>query len=178
MRLCGTEDIFAPRPLRRGAVTPVQEEKRDMRKIKLGALLGAFVMLTACAGGDEADEAATDSLPAEQPASTPAAVPSNVQLPEGVTPEMVAQGQEIFNTGICWSCHQQNGVGGPLAPALNDATWINTDGTFDGIVNVIKTGVQTPKQHPSAMPPMGGAQLSEDQVRAVAAYVYAISHGG
>jgi len=28
------------------------------------------------------------------------------------------------------------------------------------------------------MPPMGGAQLTDEQVRAVAAYVYAISHGG
>jgi mono/diheme cytochrome c family protein len=34
------------------------------------------------------------------------------------------------------------------------------------------------KQHPSPMPPMGGAQLTEEQVRALAAYIYSISHGG
>lgn len=149
-----------------------------MRKIELGALLGVFAVMTACAGGDKADDAAATDSAAAPAATAPAAAPSNVQLPEGVTPEMVAQGQEIFNTNICWSCHQQNGVGGPLAPPLNDQTWINVDGTYPAIVNVVKTGVPQPKQFPTPMPPMGGAQLTDEQVNAVAAYVYSISHGG
>ena len=153
-----------------------------MRNFQVGVLLGAFVALTACAGGDDAateqpaGDTATAAAPAEAP---PAAAPSNVQLPEGVTPEMVAQGQQIFNTGICWSCHQQNGVGGPLAPPLNDQTWINvTQGTYDEIVQVITTGVATPKQFPAPMPAKGGAPLTDDEIRAVAAYVYSLSHGG
>lgn len=148
-----------------------------MRKIHWGALLGTFLVLGACAGGDDtADQTAADTAAAPAPAPTTSA-PSNVQLPEGVTPEMVAQGQEIFNTNICWSCHLQNGVGGPLAPPLNDTTWLNVDGSYDGIVGVIKSGVQQPKQYPSPMPAMGGAQLTEEQIRALAAYVYSIAHG-
>ena len=150
-----------------------------MRKIQWGALLGGFLVLSACGGGDNnASQAAGDTAAAPaQPAAPSAPAASNVQLPAGVTPEMVAQGQEIFNTNICWSCHQQNAVGGPLAPALNDTTWLNIDGSYDAIVSTIKTGVPQPKQHPSPMPPMGGAQLTEDQIKALAAYVYSISHG-
>ena len=152
-----------------------------MRKIQVGVLLGAFVALAACAGGDDAatEQPATDTATAAAPAEAPPAVPSNVQLPEGVTPEMVAQGQQIFNTGICWSCHQQNGVGGPLAPPLNDQTWINIpQGSYDEIVQVITTGVPQPKQFPGPMPAKGGAPLTDEEVRAVAAYVYSLSHGG
>jgi cytochrome c5 len=32
------------------------------------------------------------------------------------------------------------------------------------------------KQHPGAMPPMGGVTLSKDEVNAVAAYVWALGH--
>lgn len=147
-----------------------------MRTIQWGALLGAFLVLGACGGGDQAANQ-TPADTAAAPAAQPAAPASNVTLPPGVTPEMVAQGKEIFNSNICWSCHQQNAVGGPLAPALNDTVWLNIDGSYDAIVSTIKTGVPQPKQHPAPMPPMGGAQLTEEQIKALAAYVYSISHG-
>ena len=38
------------------------------------------------------------------------------------------------------------------------------------------TGVPKPKEHPAPMPPKGGAPLTDDQVKAVAAYVYSLSH--
>jgi mono/diheme cytochrome c family protein len=44
------------------------------------------------------------------------------------------------------------------------------------ITNTIKNGVPVPKQHPGAMPPMGGVTLSNDQLAAVASYVWAIGH--
>lgn len=153
-----------------------------MRTIKFGTL-SALLVLAACAGGDDAAEQPAESTPpAESPApaapagETPA---SNIALPEGVTPEMVTAGQQVFNGTICFTCHGQNGVGGPLAPPLNDQTWINiADGSYENIVKVIQDGVPTPKQFPAPMPPLGGAQLDEEQVRAVAAYVYSLSHGG
>ena len=153
-----------------------------MRKIQAGALFGALLMLSACGGGDATTDetAGMDTASAAAPvAEQPAAPATNIELPEGVTPEMVAQGQQIFNQGICWSCHQQNGVGGPLGPALNDDTWINiTEPTMDNLVQVITTGVMQPKEHPGPMPAKGGAPLTDDEVRAVAAYVYTLSHGG
>jgi mono/diheme cytochrome c family protein len=36
--------------------------------------------------------------------------------------------------------------------------------------------VPQPKQYRSPMPPMGGAQLSDTQASAVAAYVWGLSH--
>jgi hypothetical protein len=51
-----------------------------------------------------------------------------------------------------------------------------SDGSFAGILKVIPDGVPQPKQYRSPMPPMGGAQLSEIQASAVAAYVWGLSH--
>jgi mono/diheme cytochrome c family protein len=69
-------------------------------------------------------------------------------------------------------------AGTPLGPNLRDQNWLNSDGSFEGIVSTVRNGVLQPVQYPSAMPAMGGTQLSEDQIQQVSAYVYAISHGG
>ena len=114
-----------------------------------------------------APAAAAPAAPAAQPAA-------QVQLPPGVTQAMVDQGKQTFDTS-CWACHGQGATGGPLAPALNDAEWLNIDGAYDAIVSVVNLGVPQPKQYPAPMPAKGGAPLTEEQVRAVAAYVYSIS---
>jgi mono/diheme cytochrome c family protein len=99
-----------------------------------------------------------------------------VDLPEGVTPEMVEAGQTLFGGGgMCFACHGANGAGGPLAPALNDAEWLHIEGSYDEIVEVVSTGVPTPVQFPAPMPARGGAPITDEQVREVAAYVYSIS---
>jgi len=50
---------------------------------------------------------------------------------------------------------------------------------FPEIEHIITTGVPAPKEHPGPMPPKGGAaDLTADQVKALAAYVYALSHTG
>jgi mono/diheme cytochrome c family protein len=100
---------------------------------------------------------------------------ANVQLPPGVTAEMVTAGQQVFSTTTCFTCHGMNGTGGPLAPALNDAQWLNIDGSYDAIVGVVNNGVPQQKQFPAPMPPKGGATLTDEQVRQVSAYVFSIS---
>jgi mono/diheme cytochrome c family protein len=116
-------------------------------------------------------------LPEQPPA--PAAAPvarAPVQLPEGVTQDMVAQGEQLYgSTGNCFTCHGPTGDGTPLAPAVNDAGWIHIDGSFDQLVQIISNGVPQPAQYPAAMPARGGAPLTDDQVRQIAAYVYSIS---
>src|SRR5690606_18612418 len=104
---------------------------------------------------------------------------AGVELPPGVTPEMVAQGQQIYSSnGLCFTCHGPDATGIPnLGPSFRDNEWLNIDGSYDAIVQVIQTGVPQPKEAASPMPPMGGAQLTDEQVRAVAAYVYSLSHG-
>ena len=139
-----------------------------------GALTAAALVVFAACGGDGADAPPADTGAA--PAPTPT-IGANVQLPEGVTQEMVTQGKTIFETSTCWTCHGMDAAGGPLAPSLLDTNWLNNDGSFEGIVEVVRTGVPQPREHPGAMPPMGGAQLTEEQIQQVSAYVYAISHG-
>jgi mono/diheme cytochrome c family protein len=80
--------------------------------------------------------------------------------------------------GTCYACHGQDAKGSPVAPNLTDGEWLNTDGSLAGITKTIQTGVPTPKKAPAPMPPMGGASLTPEQVRAVAAYEYSLSHRG
>jgi mono/diheme cytochrome c family protein len=51
-----------------------------------------------------------------------------------------------------------------------------SDGSPSGIAATITKGVAEPKQYRAAMPAMGGAQLTADQVTAVADYVWTLSH--
>jgi mono/diheme cytochrome c family protein len=93
---------------------------------------------------------------------------------------MVSQGQQIFTgKGNCFTCHGPQATGTPLAPNLTDDEWLNIDdGSWQNIQTIVRNGVPTPEQHPSPMPPMGGAQLSDQEVQSVAAYVYSLSNQG
>ncbi len=108
--------------------------------------------------------------------ATPAEPAPQVALPEGVTQQMVTAGEQVFTgAGNCFTCHGQGGAGTPLAPVLNDSEWLHIDGALEAIEGIVRAGVPQPAQFPAAMPPMGGAQLSDDQIRDVAAYVFSIS---
>jgi glucose/arabinose dehydrogenase/mono/diheme cytochrome c family protein len=100
--------------------------------------------------------------------------------PKGATPEMVALGNRIFHGQVagaaCAGCHGSSGQGSPVGPSLTGKNWLWSDGSYDGIKKTIIAGVPEPKQYRSAMPPMGGTQLTPDQVSAVAAYVWSLSH--
>jgi mono/diheme cytochrome c family protein len=101
-------------------------------------------------------------------------------LPEGVTPEMIALGNRIFHGLVagaaCAGCHGSSGQGSPVGPNLSDKNWLWSDGSYTEIKKTITEGVAEPKKYRSAMPPMGGTQLTPDQVSAVAAYVWSLSH--
>jgi mono/diheme cytochrome c family protein len=125
-------------------------------------------------------QAAFPDPPAVTPGATAGGTAARIvaaNLPQGVTQAMVDEGQDQFGT-VCAACHGQGGVGTAAAPALNDATWLNISGQFPEIVNVINAGVATPKQFPGVMPPKGGGSFDDAQVRAIAAYVFALAHQG
>jgi mono/diheme cytochrome c family protein len=107
----------------------------------------------------------------------PGAPPIDQELPQGVTAEMVAQGEELFRgRANCFTCHGMDGAGTQLGPDLTDDTWINIERRdMAQIETVIRTGVDRPVQYPAPMPPMGGARLDDDEIRAVAAYTYLLS---
>jgi mono/diheme cytochrome c family protein len=93
---------------------------------------------------------------------------------------MVALGDRVYHGQVggaaCTGCHGANGAGSPVGPDLTSKKWMWSDGSFAGILKAITDGVPQPKQFRSPMPPMGGAQLTTDQARAVAAYVWGLSH--
>jgi glucose/arabinose dehydrogenase/mono/diheme cytochrome c family protein len=101
-------------------------------------------------------------------------------VPEGATSEMVELGGRIYRGQVggaaCTGCHGASGGGSPLGPDLTGKKWLWSDGSYAGIKKTITDGVPQPKQYRSPMPAMGGAQLTADQVSALAAYVWSLSH--
>lgn len=95
--------------------------------------------------------------------------------PAGVTQEMVDEGQKLYGQ-VCTACHGAGGTGSPAAPKLTDSEWIHISGQFPEIVTIVNNGVANPKQYPAAMPAKGGGNFTDEQVRQIAAYVYALSH--
>lgn len=122
--------------------------------------------------------ARAQAKPAE--GSHPDAGNAAVPVPPGATHEQVLLGDRIFHGkeagGMCTACHGTNGGGSPLGPDLTKNKWSWSDGSWEGITKTITTGVSQPKQYRSPMPPNGGSQLTPEQARAVAAYVWALSH--
>jgi mono/diheme cytochrome c family protein len=145
-------------------------------------VLGLMAMV-ACGGGEPGQQAASgEAAAAETPAAqqTEAQQQGQMQLPEGVTAEMVAQGKEIFGgAGLCNVCHGPNGGGVPgLGANLTDDEWLHNDGSYDGIVQTVMNGVDASESSVgTAMPPKGGSGITDDQVKAVAAYVFTLSKG-
>ena len=118
--------------------------------------------------------ALADTTPASAVLPPETATPE--ELPPGVTQAQVDEGKQIFHgPGACFGCHGQNAAGGPLAPPLNDNTWLHIDGSLEAITQIITAGVPQPKQFPAPMPPKGGASINDAQVRSVAAYIFSIS---
>jgi mono/diheme cytochrome c family protein len=101
-------------------------------------------------------------------------------VPVGATREMVISGDRIYHGekggASCTGCHGTYGTGTPLGPNVTDATWLWGNGSYDSIRSTIQSGVLKPKLFRNPMPPMGGAQLSREEVAALAAYVWGLSH--
>ena len=142
------------------------------RPIRLA--LATVLVVAACGGGEKssADTAAAGTAVA--------AVDPATLDPATITPQELALGDSLFHGLIgatsCQACHGPEAKGGTVAPDLTDSTWLHSDGSYGAIYKQIETGVAQPKQYLGVMPPFGGAPLTPDKHRAVAAYVYSLSH--
>jgi mono/diheme cytochrome c family protein len=151
-------------------------------------LAGTLLLVAACGGGDKGAASDTTGMASPPPAAEPSTpAPSGTDTGAaksaaggGGSAAQIAEGDKIFHGqeagGTCTACHGQDAKGTQMAPDLTDSQWLNGDGSLAFIEHTVTTGVPQPKQHPAPMPPMGGASLSPDQVKAVAAYVYSLSH--
>jgi mono/diheme cytochrome c family protein len=122
--------------------------------------------------------AALTSLAAQQPAAAPAHKDTSAA---GITPALIARGDSVYHGqeagGTCFACHGPEAKGQEgLAPDLTSGKWLNGDGSYRFIERTVEEGVAKPKHAAAPMPPKGGAGLTPLDVRAVAAYVYSLSH--
>jgi mono/diheme cytochrome c family protein len=124
-----------------------------------------YGILTACALGVLA---AAPPLPAQSADS----------LPPGVTMAMVQKGKALFTgAGLCLACHGVDGKG-TIGPSLVDGEWLHGDGSFEWMVRQVLAGVDMKESKTGQpMPPRGGSGLKDEDVRAVSAYVWALSRG-
>ncbi|MGC1413246.1 MAG: PQQ-dependent sugar dehydrogenase [Acetobacteraceae bacterium] len=130
--------------------------------------------------------AAAPTPPAAQTAARKASPPEGVHpeaglpVPPGGSPDQVALGDRIFHGevagGTCSGCHSGDGKGSSVGSDLTSGKWLWGDGSVAAITQTIDSGVPKAKEHAGAMPPKGGAELSQADVAAVADYVWALGH--
>ena len=156
-----------------------------VRASRLAAFGAAIALCVACTGAerDQAGDTGTGAAQGGQPAGGTGGTAGGDFNEQSITPQMIALGDSIFRgqaaNGICFTCHgpDANGIQG-MGPNLRDNQWLNTDGTLTGIAGIVRAGVPQPKQATVPMPAQGppSGPLNEQQVRAVASYVYSLSH--
>jgi mono/diheme cytochrome c family protein len=95
---------------------------------------------------------------------------------------MVTMGDSIYHARGCRNCHGADAKGRQNGPDLTSGKFTHVSGTYDDFVRIITSGVPADsikdKSHALAMPARGGqrpAPLTDDEIRAVAAYVYTLS---
>jgi glucose/arabinose dehydrogenase/mono/diheme cytochrome c family protein len=149
---------------------------RIYRIVYVGGATGGDANFTPC---PSASAPAGDIVKAEAKPPEGTHPDAALPVPAGATSEMVALGDRIYHGEVggatCTGCHGASGAGTPLGPDLTDKQWLWSDGSYPGIAKTITDGVMQPKQYRSPMPPMGGTQLTDEQVKALAAYVWGLS---
>ncbi|HEV3277758.1 MAG TPA: c-type cytochrome [Terriglobia bacterium] len=156
---------------------------RIYRIVYQGGSTGAAASVTPCPS-PSAPAGEVEGAHAKPPEGTHedagAAATANLPVPPGASRAMVTLGDRIYHGQVggapCAGCHGANATGSPLGPNLTGKKWLWSDGSYAGILKTIRDGVPQPKEYRSPMPAMGGAQLTPDQLSAVAAYVWALSH--
>lgn len=110
--------------------------------------------------------------------ATPAKPQATAEAPAAGAPSsaLIAQGEAVFHgPGMCYACHGSKGEG-LVGPNLTDSEWIHSKGTLEEIEAQINHGV--PKEESKSgipMPPKGGSTISDEDVKACAAYVHSLS---
>lgn len=120
-----------------------------------------------------------DIADAREAGEEEAAAGEQVALAPGVTQEQFDLGRELFTgQGGCQACHGPQAGGTQLGPDLTDGEWLHVSGPDpEELARVIREGVPQPRQYAAPMPAMGGADLDDPQIEALAAYLASIGQG-
>jgi cytochrome c5 len=106
-----------------------------------------------------------------QPAKLP-------KLPDGVSLDLIRQGDDVFHdAGRCFVCHGADATGQPNAgSALTQGLYFVPEDWRASAALVTQGLPEAVTRSAISMPPRGGkSNLTDDQIHAVAAYVWAIS---
>ena len=124
------------------------------------------------------DVAATKvaAAPAPAPVAVKMIAAADLPVAPGATSAQVVAGEKVFSEQTCTGCHASNGKGTPFGPDLTSGKYLWGDGSLASITKVITEGVAAPKEYKGVMPPMGGGAVSESDLKAVSAYVWALGH--
>lgn len=111
----------------------------------------------------------TVTAPAAAQSASPADAPA-------VTPALIARGDTVYHgSGNCYACHGAKAEG-LVGPNLTDAEWIHSKGTYADIVAQIDQGIAKEQSKSGIpMPAKGGSSISDEDVKACAAYVHSLS---
>jgi mono/diheme cytochrome c family protein len=100
------------------------------------------------------------------------------ERPPGVTDSAISWGKALFyGSARCDRCHGLGARGTAYGPDLADAIWWHGPGSYEWLVREVSHGIPanlTVTGDP--MPARGRVKMSDADVRAVAAYVWANSH--
>jgi mono/diheme cytochrome c family protein len=138
--------------------------------------------LSGCGGGEKAPASSGAGATATAtPDRRVPEIPVTGAPPSGATIQMVVRGDSIFHGraagGLCYVCHGADANGTPLGPSLLGKQWLTGSGSYQFILQRVTEGMPAPTPpFLSPMPPKGGVPLSSQDISAVAAYVYSISH--
>lgn len=152
---------------------------RREAKLAAGPALLLFLALTGC--GSEAARPSGDSA-ASPIGHLATRYPEEIRAGAHVlSGSLIARGDSLYHGALgqanCVLCHGPFLRGGSHGTNLRDGTWHHGDGSYQFLVSVTRNGVEKAAHSPiPRMPPMGGNPLTDDQIRALAAYVYWFSN--
>jgi mono/diheme cytochrome c family protein len=104
--------------------------------------------------------------------------PPRLKRPTPVTDSAIARGRELFHGAAnCSACHGVEGVGTDSGAPLAQGVWLHGEDSYEAIRSRVLHGIpRAESTRGIAMPMRGWNPLSDQEVRDVAAYVWAISH--
>jgi cytochrome c5 len=149
--------------------------------MRLNLLRHPAILLVAAATFLACKSSGTSGTSAPTPSGAAARAVTSAN-PSAVTPASIALGDSIFHARGCRNCHGPDAKGRTNGPDLTSGHFLQMNGSFDDMVRVITNGVPLTAikdtAHKRAMPVRGGppAPLTDDQIKAVAAFVWSLNH--
>ena len=146
-------------------------------------LLAAAAALGACSGGTSSTSSGARSSRARPRHRPPPHGPPLVECRPASPPRWSPKATRCFTREAAGTATVPDAKGRTNGPDLTSGKFMHVNGSYEDFVRIITSGVPAEqikdKTHTLAMNPRGGGRpplLTDDQIKAVAAYVYSLNH--